>query len=400
MNSDTSTSAAGRPRAALRGGLIVFQTAVSVLLLAATLFFLETYWSQSQLHLSYDMHGAYVYTVRGSKTFPDSNSAKTFWQNLVDTVKSEPGIRNAALASPPVFAADFGMPPGRPYWSRVGSNYFATLGTPLIRGRDFNEHDRDGTPLVGIVNQTMAEKFWPGKNPIGQRVEHVLNDDGIAEVIGVVADTQTRGPGIHEDPVLYTPWAQRHFETPAGSSVPPLTFVLVLRSDGNQRSVSSAVRSALDREGIGVTITNEESLTEWLTSPYRGLRFQAELFAAFAILAIVLTAAGLYGLIAYVTTARTHEFGLRLALGASRPSIVRLILRDGLILTVVGISIGLGAEFALMRSLSGIVRGIKPVDVPTSGVVALILFSAALAACYIPARRASRLDPMVALRHD
>jgi putative ABC transport system permease protein len=396
MNSDAPTSSTGRPRAALRGGLIVFQTSVSVLLLAATLFFLETYWNQSRLHLSYDPHGAFVDIIRGSKTFTDGNAAHAFWQNLVETVKSEPGIRDAALASPPAIVGSFGMPPGRPYWSRVGSDYFSTMGTPLIRGRDFNQQDRDGTPLVAIVNQTLAEQFWPGKNPIGQRVEHVLNDDGIAEVVGVVADTQTRGPDVHEDPVLYTPWTQRHL----GSNAGPMAFWLLVRSDGDERSVSSAVHSALDREGIGVTVSSEDSLTEYLMAPYKGLRFEAELFAAFAILAIVLTAAGLYGLIAYVTTARTHEFGLRLALGASQPSIVRLIMRDGLILTLAGVVIGLGAEFVLMRFLSGIVRSVKPVDAPTAGIVALVLFCAALAACYVPARRASRLDPMVALRHE
>ena len=248
--------------------------------------------------------------------------------------------------------------------------------------------------------ETMAEKFWPGKDPIGRRVEHVLADDGVAEVIGVVSDTQTRGPDVHEDPVLYTPLAQRHLDSRVGPISGPMTYWLLVRSDGDERSVSAAVHAAVEREGIGVTVSSAETMTDYLMSPYKSLRLEAELFAAFAILAIVLTAAGLYGLIAYISTARTHEIGLRLALGASRPSIVRLILRDGLILTVVGIVIGMGAEFALIRSLSGIVRGIKPLDAPTSGIVALILFLAALTACYVPARRASRLDPMVALRHE
>jgi|CZKC01.1.fsa_nt_gi putative ABC transport system permease protein len=402
MSSDAPTSTTGRPRTALRGGLIVFQTSVSVLLLAATLLFLQTYWVESRVPLSYDPHGGFEFALKGSRSFGDNDAEMDAWHKLLETVKSTPGIHHAGLGLRPLLVGVIGMTPGYPYQSQVSAGYFDAVGTPLIRGRDFSSQDRAGTPLVAIINQTMAEQSFSRKDPIGQSVKHsVLLSDGsigyeTAEVIGVVADTQTRGAFRHEDMVLFTPLAQRHFDHYIG----PRSFTLLVRGDGNTASVRSLVRSAVDRFDNGADVSGGITFADAIADRFQDLRLDGELFAGFAILAVLLTASGLYGLISYITTARTHELGLRLALGASRPAIVRLILRDGLILTLVGVVVGIGFEFGLMRFLSGFMQGAKPVDVPTSGIVALILFCAALAACYVPARRASRLDPMVALRHN
>jgi putative ABC transport system permease protein len=247
----------------------------------------------------------------------------------------------------------------------------------------------------------LADYSFSGKNPIGQPLKYsfMQSDGGIgyqtAEVIGIVADTQVRGAGGIEDEVVYLPLLQQsrwdHFSGP---------LALLVRGEGSTASVHSTVRASVDRFDKGVSISEGFTFAGAIAERYADTRLNVELFAAFAFLAMLLTASGLYGLISYITTARTHELGLRLALGASRPAIVRLILRDGLILTLVGVVLGLGFEFGLMRFLSGFMHGVTPADVPTSGIVALILFLAALAACYVPARRASRLDPMVALRHD
>jgi predicted permease len=401
ISTDTPTTTTGRPRASLRGGLIVFQTSISVLLLAATLLFLQTYWNQSRVHLSYDPRGGFSYGLKGSRTFANNDAEMEVWGQLLETVRSAPGIQQAGLAFRPVLVGNIGVAPGYPFLSQVGPGYFSALGTSLIRGRDFNSQDRSGSPLVTIINQTMAEQVFSGKDPIGHALKHVvLNGMSIsyetAEVVGVVADTQTRGSGGHEDMVLYTPLTQRHFDHYIG----PMSLVLLVRADGNTSSVRSSVRAAVERFDKGVLVTDGITFADAIADRYADVRLMAELLAAFAILAMLLTASGLYGLISYVTTARTHELGLRLALGASRPAIVRLILRDGLVLTLIGVVVGLGFELGLMRFLSGFMQNVKPVDVSTSGIIGLILFAAALAACYIPARRASRLDPMVALRHD
>jgi putative ABC transport system permease protein len=400
MSTDTPTSTTGRPRTSLRGGLVVFQTSISVLLLAATLLFLQSYWNDSRVHLSYDPRGGFQYSLKGGMTFADSDAAMASWNSLLDAVKSAPGIQHAALAFNPMLVGRIGMIPGYPYHDRVSPGYFAALGTPLIRGRDFDSQDRAGSPLVTIINQTLADYSFAAKNPIGQQLKYsvIQKDGGIgyetAEIIGVVSDTQTREGGGIEDEVLFTPLQQTHWDHFAG----PLA--LLVRADGSTSSARSSVRFAVDRFDKGVSVSEGFTFAAAIAERFASERLTAELFAAFAILAMLLTASGLYGLISYITTARTHELGLRLALGASRPAIVRLILRDGLVLTLIGVVVGLGLEFGLMRFLSGFMRNIKPVDVPTSGIVALVLFLAALAACYMPARRASRLDPMVALRHD
>ena len=400
MSTDTPTTTTGRPRASLRGGLIVFQTSISVLLLAATLLFLQTYWTQSRTHLSYDPRGGFQYSLKGGMTFADNGAAMASWNSLLETVKNAPGIHYAALAFNPMLVGRIGMPPGYPYKDQVSPGYFSAVGTPLIRGRDFDSQDRKGSPLVAIINQTEAQQAFAGKDPIGQPLKYsVMQSDGgigyqIAEVIGIAADTQVRGAGSIEDQVIYLPLQQTHFDHYSGP------MALLVRGEGSTASVRSTVLAAVDRFDKGVSVSEGFTFADAIAERYADSRLTAELFAAFAILAMILTASGLYGLVSYITTARTHELGLRLALGASRPAIVRLILRDGLILTLVGVVVGLGFEFGLMRFLSGFMRDIKPADVPTSGIVALILFLAALAACYIPARRASRLDPMVALRHD
>ncbi len=400
MSTDTPTTTTGRPRASLRGGLIVFQTSISVLLLAATLLFLQSYWNDSRVHLSYDPRGGFQYSLKGGMTFADNGAAMASWSSLLETVKSAPGIHHAALAFNPFLVGRIGMTPGYPMRVQVSPGYFDSVGTPILRGRDFNSQDRSGSPLVVLINQTLADYSFAGKNPIGQPLKYSLiqKDGGIgyetAEIIGVVSDTQTRGAGGIEDEMLFTPLQQTHWDHYVGP------MALLVRADGGTSAVRSSVRAAVDRFDKGVAVSDGFTFAGAIAERSAGARLTAELFAAFAILAMLLTASGLYGLISYITTARTHELGLRLALGASRPAIMRLVLRDGLVLTLVGVVLGLGFEFGLMRFLSGFMQSIKPVDVPTAGIVALILFCVALAACYIPARRASRLDPMVALRHD
>jgi predicted permease len=400
MSTDTATSATGRPRAAFRGGLIAFQTAVSVLLLAVTLLFFKTYWNESHLHLTYDPHGGFMYGIRGGKAFGDIKAQRAFWSSLLEAVASEPGVQHAALATNPLLVGKIGMPADYYFqWCRISPGYFDAMGRTLIRGRDFNVKDQEGALPVAIVNQTMADRFFTGKDPVGQRMQHLLNDLHTletVEIVGVVSDTLVREGSTQDDAILYMPLYQQHIETAMGAM--PLT--LLVRSKGDAGTVRSAVQAAVDRTGAGTRAIGPTSLEEALDSRYSSLRLNVELFGGLAVLAMLLTASGLFGLISYITTARTHELGLRLALGASRPSIVRLILRDGLAVTLVGVAIGLGCEFGLMRFLSSFMQGMKPVDAATSGVVALILTCVAIAACYVPAHRASRLDPMAALRHE
>jgi putative ABC transport system permease protein len=398
INSDAAVASSGKPRAAFRGGLTVFQTAVSVLLLGITLLFFKTYWNESHLHLSYNPHGGYIYGLEGWRTSKDENANQTFLANVLQTVKAAPGVEYAALTTNPLLVGKVGMPADYYFqWCRVSPGYFDAMGLTLLRGRDFNFDDRKGAPPVAIVNLKMAERFFAGKNPVGQHLPHVLGDlhsVEVVEIVGVVADTLVRRGPSEDDALLYMPLAQQLDSNPLG-----FRLSLLIRSKSSP-SGQLAVKAAVDRIGAGLSLTGPTSFQEALGSRFSSELVRAELFGGLAILAMLLTACGLFGLVSYITAARTRELGLRLAIGASRLSIMRLILRDGIVLTFVGVGIGLGCEFGLMRFLSSFVRGIEPLDAPASAIVALILSGVGLVASSIPAWRASRLNPIIALRNN
>jgi putative ABC transport system permease protein len=394
MKSDTPTSTTGKPRAALRGSLTVFQIAASVVLLSATLLLVRAYWAESHAELAFNSdHILAVWPyMQGYKT---DDAEKGFLGKFLDAARAVPGVRAAAVGSPVLLGVSVGMPAGYYYKSRITPGYFRVLDMPILRGRDFTDQDRKGSPYVGIVNQKMADQFWAGKDPIGQHVKHVLAGNRTVEIVGVVPDMRKAGIGEPEDAVLYLPLDQFYSEY----SFKIATW-LVVRGDDHPGHLYPGLVSAASHIDKNVTLPAVYTATQWIARQSEKDRFRAQLIGVFAILALTLAAAGLYGLISYITTARTHEFGLRLALGASRFDVVRLILRGAIFKALTGVVVGFALEFAVMRFLSTFVRGVNVVDAPTFGIVAAILFCVALAAAYIPARRASRLDPMVALRHD
>lgn len=285
------------------------------------------------------------------------------------------------------------MPAGRYYKSRITPGYFAVLGMPVTHGRDFTAQDIVGAPYVAIVNQKLATRFWPGENPLGKRLKHVLGEDRTVEIVGVVADTRKSGVGDPEDPILYLPLDQFYSAYPY-----KIPNTLVVLADVKPLRLLPGIRNAVRHLDKSVTVPGAETAADNLAVRSEQPRFRAELIGTFAILALTLAAAGLYGLISYITTARTREFGLRLALGASRSHVMRLVLRRAAVQALAGIILGFGLEMTVMKFLSSFMRGVKVADAPTIGTVALLLFCVALAAAYVPARRASRLDPMSTLR--
>jgi predicted permease len=394
MKSDTPTSVSGKPRAALRGGLTVFQIAASVMLLVVTLLFLQTYWTESRVQLAFDPDKILM-VMPHLQGYKSDDAERAFFPSVLEAVKAVPGVRAAAVGSPAPLGWSVGMPAGKYYLARVTPGYFSVLGMPMARGRDFTDQDRVGSPYVAIVNQKMASQYWPGKDPIGKRVKHVLTEDRTVEVVGVVPDTRKPGVGDPEDPILYVPLDQFYSAYPY-----KLPKMLVVLGDEHPSRLFPGILRAVTRLDKNVTLPFTQTASGYLAIRSQSSRFRVELIGAFAMLALILATTGLYGLISYITTARTHEFGLRLALGASRSDVVRLILRDAIFKALTGVIIGFALEAEVMKFISSFVHGVNVADAPTFGIVAAILFIVALAAAYIPARRASRLDPMVALRHD
>jgi putative ABC transport system permease protein len=271
----------------------------------------------------------------------------------------------------------------------IDNHYFDTLRIPLLKGRTFNDQDHADSTPVAVVNQSMLEQFWPDEDPIGKQVRS-LPDRRTITVIGVVGDVKQYGLDDPKVPQIYGLYAQS-----------PIIFAtLAIRTEGEPMSMAGAVRNAVwsvDRDQPMWKVRTMESLLENSVGQRRFILF---LLGGFSALALLLAAVGIYGVISYLVTQRTHEIGVRMALGAERKDIMKMVLGQGMALTLVGVAAGLGASFALTRFLTSLLFSVSPTDLSTFAVVPLVLVSVAVVACFIPARRATKVDPIVALRYE
>jgi putative ABC transport system permease protein len=323
---------------------------------------------------------------------------------MLQRVQAIPGVRSAGIvtALPITGGADTdfviaGRPAPRPGGEpsadirSASPGYFRTMGIPLLAGREFTEEDSARAPRVMLINETMARKFWPNANPIGQHV--TMLDWGPplqGEIVGVVGDVKTNGLDEVTGPMIY--WPNYQF--------PQLFNSLVARSNADPMSLVAAVKSAVWSVDRNQTLSEIKSMDQVLADSLARRRLYMLLLGIFAAAALLLAAVGIYGVMAYSVSQRTHEIGVRLALGAERRDVLRLMLRRGMGVTLIGVAIGLAAAFGLTRLMSTLLYGVSASDPATFAGVAILLFAIALAACHIPARRAMRVDPMVALRYE
>jgi predicted permease len=271
----------------------------------------------------------------------------------------------------------------------VSPKYFATLRLPLAKGRDFTEQDSKENQRVVIVNQTFAERYWPGQEPIGKQVVSDLTNESFT-VVGIARNAKYNQLNEAPLPFVYLPLYQVYragMTINARVSGDPLTFA---------KSVDQAIHE-LDPDVVVFDVTTLDLRRQLSTI---AVRIGGTFVGAFGLLALVLAAIGVYGVTSYTTNQRTHEIGIRLALGASRADVLRLILRRGILLTVLGLVIGLGMSFGVTRFLQSLLLGVSSTDVLTFVGVAVLLSGVVLVACFIPARRAMRVDPMQALRYE
>ena len=268
---------------------------------------------------------------------------------------------------------------------RVGTGYFQTMGIQFSRGRDFTPAE-SRKPGVVIVNEAMARQLWAGGDPVGRSVN--IGDWGERPVIGVVKTGKYRSLGEDPLPLVYLPI----------ESMPRAT--LVVRTMSEPSSVLEPIRKSIREVDPNLAATDLETLQQFMSLPLFPARVTGILLGTFGVLALVLAVGGLYGVIAYTMSQRTHEIGLRMALGAQRRDVVKLVLKHGLALAVTGVGIGIVAAFGVMRVLSSLLYGIRADDPETLIGVAIALVAIALLACYLPAKRAMAVDPMVALRYE
>jgi putative ABC transport system permease protein len=277
----------------------------------------------------------------------------------------------------------------------VGSDYFRALGIPVIKGRAFTAQDDEKAPRVAIVSESLAREYFSGEDPIGKRIRPDERTNPWYEIVGVVGDVKHWGLNKQGEPTMYFPYSQR----------PDRGMVLVVRSAAAPANLVAAVRNevlAIDKDQPVFNIrTVEGVISESVMLP----RFTAVLLSVFAILALILAAVGIYGVMSYTVAQRTHEIGVRLALGAQSRDVIRMVVGQGMRLAGAGVAIGLAAAALLARLMAGLLSadflfGVSAYDPLTFGSIALLLGGVALLACYVPARRVMKVDPMIALRYE
>jgi putative ABC transport system permease protein len=394
-------------RFSLQNLVVVIQVAASVLLLVGAGLFAKTLWQASQVRLGFDPDHTVAASTDPIRQGYDKTAAAGLLAPLLESMRAQPGVQSAALGSSlplqggmgTVVAPEGHQPAsGEEDWVQIvmaSPGYFTTVGIPMLGGRDFTSSDTVNVPGVAIINEAMAQEYWPGKNPIGKRIEHVGAHDQAFIVIGAVgniaAEDLRKAPG----PVVYLPIAQAYLMFPWQPDIN-----LLARTTGDPRTLIPVVRAAVARVNPDLPVFRVRTMRDQIARTLAEERFLARLIFIFAFLATVLCAAGVYGLVSYATEGSTHEFGIRRALGAKSGDVVWMVLRRSLFVTLVGLVIGLTTAMGLTRLLISLLYGVSPTDPITFAGVTLLIGLVTVIASYLPARRATRVDPMVALRYE
>ena len=394
----------------LRRVLVVAEVALAVVLLAGAGLLIRSFQRLRQVDVGFKPDN--LLTMRMVLPLPKYQKPETrraFYDELLRRVEELPGVDSAGMISflplsisgmkfsfsveGRTMPADVNLPFA--LYRVVSPDYFRAMGIPLQRGRVFDTRDsKDATPVV-VVNRRLAEQFWPGEDPTGKRLKvgPVDSPNPWATVIGVVRDVRQAGFYGDQQFELYSPYAQERRSWLAPRD-------LVVRTNGDAASLAGAVRKAVWAVDKDQPVSNVRTMDEVFAAAISRERFQMLLLSLFATLALVLACVGLYGVISYAVAQRTHEIGVRMALGAQPRDVLRLVIRQGMVLTFAGLLLGIAGGLAATRVMTDLLFGVTATDAVTFFSVAGLLVLVAFLACYVPARRATRIDPLVALRYE
>lgn len=389
----------------LKNYLIVFETSLALVVLVAAGLLAKGLVRMYSRDLGFDPQGLVTARVLLSDSrYSDGKRADEFARRVLAQVRMLPGVQAAATSAFPPYGGDSSAmpyaiegravpaPAERPFalLDIVSPEYFATMGIPLLRGRAFSDQDRADSPPVVIINQAMVRRQWPGQDPLGQRIRYGANLDRTATVVGVAGDTAGQDDLDQRRPLIYFPSRQR----------PSQGMSLILRTRALSPELGVGIRRAVRTVDHAQAVLRLAAMRELMTERRAPYVIVGQVTTFFAVLSLFLAALGIYGVMAYSVAARKQEFGIRLALGAAGRDLASLVIGQGLKLTAIGLALGLAAAFGVTRLMSSILYQVSPTDAATFTLISVLLVVVAGLACYLPARRAARIEPTRALRYE
>jgi predicted permease len=416
MKEGSKGSGAGLRQSKTRSLLVVSEVSLALVLLVGAALLIRTFLALRQVDPGFDPHHVLVMEMslngdRYQKTAGVTQLTRDGRQRL----NALPGVEESAFSCALPVQAALGQPftiVGRPApapkdvpgarWTEVSPGYFQAFRIPIVRGRDFDEHDgAESTPVV-LINQALARQYWPKEDPVGQQIE-IGRDDGpqfvepARLIVGVVADTHNSGLNSDPAPMIFVPQEQvSNFFTSLIAQVIPMHWIV--RTHDEPQPLAPAIEEQLRQSSGGLPVSHVRTMDEVDARTTARQSFNMLLLTIFGAVALVLAAIGIYGLMAYTVQQRTQEMGIRMALGADRVSIRNLVVWQGMRLALIGVVIGIGAAFGLTRLIAGFLFGVKALDPLVFTAVPVILAAVAFLAVWLPAARAAKLDPMQALR--
>lgn len=396
-------STEGGRRQLIRSSLVVLEVASALVLLVGAGLLIKSFLRLQQVDPGFNPKNTLTASVAlPQKKYPEEKQQAAFYQQLLEKISALPGVQAAATAVVvPLSGNDYvlgfeieGRPkvenqPSTNYYA-VSADYFKAMGIPLLRGRVFTDRDTADTTRVAVINESMAQKFFPHEDPLGKRIHVTNGPTTYREIVGIVGDVKEYGLDRATPLQTYEPFLQK----------PNSSMFLIVRAAGDPANLSGAIRRevlSLDKEQ---PVASLRTLEQLIATTIAQQQFSMTLLGVFAAVALLLSAIGIYGVLSYAVTQRTNEIGIRMALGADQGAVLKLVVGQGMLLTLTGIGAGLVAALALTRVLATLLFGVSATDPLTFGAIALLLMLAALLACWIPARRAMKIDPLVALRYE
>jgi len=397
------TAAGGFKRNRIRGLFVVAEVALALVLLIGAGLLIKSFMRLREVNPGFDPQNVLTMQLSVPKAkYPDNKQIAAFFQETLQRVGNVPGVTEAgAVSSLPLsgsgatrfFAIDGGppTPPGQgpnAGYDVASPGFFGALKIPLLNGRDFTERDNADAPPVVVINETMARRFWPGEDVIGKRL--AIGGQPWRTIVGVVGDVRHSSLDAEPRPQMYFSYLQ--------DTLPFMS--LAVRTTTDPASMVAALRSEIHAIDKDQPVFAIKTMNEVLARSVSQRRLYMTLLGIFAGIALLLAAVGIYGVMSYSVTQRTHEIGIRMALGARSSDVLRLVVGQGMTLALVGVVAGLIAALAMTRVIASLLYGVSATDPATFAIVSVVLTTVALLACYIPARRATKVDPMIALRHE